>query len=238
MSYWQGVRYLIWNEIRKARWRNIFFVIIIAYTALFTYREMEGIILGKEFSSFLIDYLCIMMFAVLGLTIGSVYGFGFKKDLLSERLSYWRSLPIKIDQIVWARLITTTITGFLAVVAYYYLVAIGINLNGHSIDVGAFALHGLTTYAISFVFTAMYLFFELGMIYKKYLLYSWIKPFVLVAIILTYSITWKFSLLEKIYEAVQQAPLVMAGASIVLIIATFLLAFRLINEKVRLRNIL
>ena len=129
-------------------------------------------------------------------------------------------------------------TGFLSIVIYYYLVAIAISFNGHSLEIKPFVLHGLTTYAIAFVFSSIYLYFELARAFKQYLLYSWIKPFVMLVVMLGYTIAWDFSLLENIYVAVQQAPLVMGGASITLIVATFFLAFRLINEKLRQRNIL
>lgn len=240
MSYWQGVRYLIWNDIRNARWKNLFFVIFVIYLTLFTYRDLMTIVSDSDYDStmFLADYLIITVFSVMGLSTSHVYGFGFKKDLLSERLIYWRSLPIKIDQFVWSRLIGVTMTSLIAIIGYYALIALNMTVNEYPFKLIPYMLHGLTVYAIIYVFNLVCLYAEMSCSYKQYLTYCWIAPFVKLAIIICLNFIWNFSILERLYVAVEQAPLIMAAASIILIVASYLLAFRLINNRVRIRNIM
>lgn len=240
MSYWQGIRYLIWNDIRNARWKNLFVIVLVAYLTLFTYRELAAIVSDstKEPYTFLIDYLILIMFSITGLTTTHLYGFGSKKDLLSERLAYWRSLPIKIEQIVWSRIAGVTIFSLLSLVAYYLFVGILMKIDSLNFELVPYMLHGLTVYAIIYVFNLIYLVIEMSCTYKQYMIYCWIIPFVKLLIVLCYTLIWKFFLLESLFYAVQRTPIIMAAASIILIAASCLLAFRIINERVRTRNIL
>lgn len=240
MKYWEGVHYLLWTDIRNARWKNLVVLVFIAYISIFTSDGMAEIIAtNSNDAQFLMDYLIIMMLSVVGLVSTNLYGYGWKKDLLAERLAYWRALPIKIDQIVWSRLIGVTIFSFLAVVGYYALTAWVMKLSDDvSIELAPYVMHGLTVFAIIYVFNLLYLFMEMSFTFKKYTLYCWTIPFVKLAIVIAYVFIFDFYLLKGLYDAVQQAPIMMIAASIVLIIASFFLAFRIINERVRTRNIL
>lgn len=240
MGYWQGIRYLIWSDIRNARWKNLFLIIFVVYLTLFSYKEIVTIVSDANYESsmFLADYLIITVFSVMGLCTSHVYGFGLKKDLLSERLTYWRSLPIKIDQIVWARVIGVTMTSLIAFAAYYALLAWLMFYNDYSFQIIPYMLHGLTVYAIIYFFNLVYLYAEMGNSYKQYLIYCWVAPFAKLTLILSLNLIWKISILEQLYVAVERAPLIMVAASMILIAASYLLAFRLINSRVRLRNIM
>lgn len=239
MKYWEGIRYLLWNDIRNARWKNLIFVVFIVYISIFTHSGMEDIISSSvDDNMFLMDYLIIAVFSSMGLVTTHLYGYGWKKDLLAERLAYWRSLPIKIDQIVWSRLLGVTVFSFLSIVGYYGLTAWIVVSSGTTIDSIPYVLHGLTVFAIIYIFNVVCLFVEMSFSFKKYTIYCWTFPFILLTIIIGYTFIFDFYLLQGIYEAVQQAPVIMAGASIILVIASYFLAFRLINERVRTRNIL
>lgn len=240
MSYWQGIRYLLWNDIRNARWKNLFVVVLVSYLTLFTFTEMAAIVSdsSKEPFVMLIDYLILIMFSITGLTPTHLYGFGSKKDLLSERLAYWRSLPIKIEQIVWSRIAGVTLFSLLSLAAYYLLIGILMKFQNLNFELIPYMLHGLTVYAIIYVLNLIYLAFEMSFTYKQYTIYCWIIPFVKLLIVLGYTLIWDFLLLESLFQAVQRTPIIMAVASITLIAASCLLAFRIINDKVRKRNIL
>ncbi|MCM3634651.1 hypothetical protein [Paenibacillus camelliae] len=239
MKYWEGVHYLLWNDIRNARWKNLVLLVFITYISIFTSDGMVEIIATNSYEDqFLMDYLIIMVLSVVGLVTTHLYGYGWKKDLLAERLAYWRSLPIKIDQIVWSRLTGVTLFSFLAVVAYYALTGwIMIASRGVSIELGPYIMHGLTVFAIIYVFNLFYLYMEMCFSYKKYTVYCWTIPFIKLAVVIAYVFIFDFYLLKGIYDAVQKSPVLMIAASIILIIASFFLAFRIINERVRTRNI-
>lgn len=242
MKYWEGIRYLLWTDIRNARWKNLIFLVLVVYISIFTQEGLADIISSSVSdigdNRFLMDYLIIAIFSVMGLVTTHIYGYGWKKDLLAERLAYWRSLPIKIDQIVWSRLIGVTTFSFLSIAGYYSLTAWIVSSRGTSIEIISYVLHGLTVFAIIYFFNVACLFVEMSFSYKTYMIYCWIFPFTLLAIIISYSFMFDFYLLQGIYEAVQKAPAIMAGASIILVIAAYFLAFRLINERVRTKNIL
>jgi|GEM_PF-1262973 len=239
MKYWEGVRYLLWTDIRNARWKNLVLLVFIAYMALFTSNGMIEIVSTNQYEDqFLMDYLIIMVFSVIGLVTTHLYGYGWKKDLIGERLAYWRSLPIKVDQIIWSRVFGGTAFSFLAVVGYYILVGLLMKTRSVTVEIAPYTMHGLTVFAIIYVFNLLYLFIEMSFSYKQYTIYCWTIPFIKLAIVIVYTFIFDFHLIKGLYEAVQEAPFIMVLASIILVVASMLLAFRLTNEKVRTRNIL
>ena len=94
MSYWQGVRYLVQQDIKNARWKNLTFIVFISYTVLFSYTSFVGAVVeGIELDSLLTEYIVLILFSMIGLLATHLYTIGdMKRDLLGERLIYWRTL--------------------------------------------------------------------------------------------------------------------------------------------------
>src|SRR5690606_40988960 len=92
MKYWEGVHYLLWNDIRNARWKNLVLLVFIAYLSIFTSDGMiETISTDSYESQFLMDYLIIMVLSVVGLVTTHLYGYGWKKDRSEEHTSELQS---------------------------------------------------------------------------------------------------------------------------------------------------
>lgn len=238
MSYWQGVRYLIWTNIRHSRWTsNFLYLFFIVYATIFTYTDLTAIVSGSNhsYSRFLVDYTVILFFSVAGLCPSQAYGLDFTKDYLGERLHYWRTLPIRIDQMIWSRLIGTMISGLVAIVAYYVILFVMMTINGHSLELIPYLLHGLSVYAITSLLSLVYLCFEMAKHYKHYLIFSFIAPFALLIMIAILNFVWKFSVLEELYAVIQRAPIVTAIASLTFIAVSFGLTFRILNRLIRSR---
>lgn len=239
MSYWQGVRFLVQQDIKTARWKNVTFIVFTMYAALFSYTSFIGVVVkGVLLDSLVTEYLLLIMFSGIGLVATHLISFGdMKRDLLSERLIYWRSLPIKQDQIVWSRIIGVTFYAKMSIILYYGLMCIVMVVTDVPFSYGDLLLHALQFLAISLVLNFIFLYCEMVFSYKKYSIISWIYPFGLLGIVLLYYLLGRYSLLEGMKGLAEQQPLIAMIGSVIVMVSSIWFAHKIITPQFRKRNI-
>ncbi|URN92595.1 MAG: hypothetical protein NAG76_11865 [Candidatus Pristimantibacillus lignocellulolyticus] len=239
MSYWQGVRYLVQQDIKNARWKNLTFIVFILYVALFTYTSFIGAVVeGIELDSLITEYLLLIVFSGIGLIATHLYTIGdMKRDLLAERLIYWRTLPIKQDQLVWSRIIGVTFYSILSILIYYVLMIMAMVLTDVSFEPLPLLLHALQLLAISLVLNFALLYCEMVFSLKIYSIICWTYPILFLALVVLYYGLADYSLLHGLDVFARQQPLIVLIVSIVIIIASIFIAHKMITPKFRKRNI-
>lgn len=239
MSYWQGVRYLVQQDIKNARWKNLTFIVFISYAVLFTYTSFIGAVVeGIELDSLVTEYVLLILFSMIGLIATHLYTIGdMKRDLLGERLIYWRTLPIKQDQIIWSRIIGVTLYTIASIILYYGLISIAMVLTDVSFDYVPLALHGLQFLVISLVMNFAFLCCEMVFSFKTYSIISWCFPFVLIGVVILYYGLGEFSLLQGLDVLARKHPLIVIICSVIVIVASIFVAHRVITANFRKRNI-
>jgi len=239
MSYWQGVRFLIQQDMKSARWKNLICVIFILYVALFTYRSfIDAVVEGRENDLLITEYILLILFSGIGLMATHLYTLGdMKRDLLSERLVYWRTLPIKQDQIVWSRIIGVTFYMTMSNILYYVIIIMAMLITNISFDYVALMLHALQLLAITLVLNFAYLFCEMVFSFKTYSIISWIYPFVALLVVILYNVVGDYSVLQGLDVLAKQQPLIALVGSLVVILGSIWLAHKMITPKFRKRNL-
>lgn len=239
MSYWQGVRYLLLQDMKNARWKNLTLVLMVMYVAIFSFDTfIKTLVEEVQLSTMITEYITIMVFSAVGIVATHLYSFGgYKKDLLVERIRYWRTLPIKQDQITWSRIIGVIFYTTIAILFYYMLLSIVMIVKDVSFDAITIALHGLQLLAISVMLNFIFLYCELVLSLKTYNVISWIYPLVLFGLMILYSSLARFSLLVEMYKLAERHPLIALIGSIIVIVGSSGLAFKIITPQFRKRNI-
>jgi len=239
MSYWQGVRYLVQQDMKNARWKNLTFLVFILYVALFTYTSFIGAVVeGIELDSFITEYLLLIVFSGIGLVATHLYTIGdMKRDLLAERLIYWRTLPIKQDQLVWSRIIGVTLYLILSIILYYLSMIIIMVLTDIPFQYLPLILHALQLLALSLVLNFALLYCEMVFSLKTYSIICWTYPFVFLVLVILYYGLGESSLLHGLDVFAKQQPLIAFIGSLVIIVASIFTAHKMVTPKFRKRNI-
>lgn len=239
MRYWEGIFFLIKQDFKNARWKNLLVLVMIMYISLFTAYPMTEIIGDKSFpESFLIDYVMIIMFSGIGIIATHIYSYGFgKKDLIAERLKYLRSLPIKQDQIIWARICGIILYTLISIILFYSAIFVALLVMGKEFSILTLILHGMQMLTLALLLNFFYLFCELILTLKTYVIISWIYPFVMLAVTIISFVFLKFSLLHFFVISAEKAPLIVILVSIVLNIMITFGAKAYITPRFRKRNL-
>lgn len=239
MSYWKGVQFLITQDVKNARWKNLTVFVFIAYIAVLTLYSFVKLLAGKDTTEiFFIEYGMILIFSAAGLMATHLYSFGGNKhDPLAERLRYWRTLPIKLDQIVWSRILAVSMYTIAGILFYYILVFVASIFMNEELSVISLLLHALQLMAFSLLTNYYFLFCEMIYTYKKYNIICWIFPFLTIGIILLTNVLGKFSFMKFFNNNAIHYPIVTAIVSMGIIIGSLLAAHALITPQFRKRNL-
>lgn len=240
MSYWEGVRYLTGTYLKQAKWRNVFSIVFVCYILIFVFNEYRQVMYGELdwFNKVFLDYIFFIIMTSVGLFGTHINSFGTKKDLLGERLSYFRSLPIKIDQIIWSRLLNVIINIFALVLLFYVLMYIVLRFNGYQVEWLPFIIHMFGILTIIIMGNIGFLYCELIFSLKIYTLICWIMPFVIAGIMFLYVRLLGKNIIQFIYETAVSHPIPLLLISFLVYALTIAISFRALNKKLRQRSIL
>lgn len=249
MSLFQGAIYLFQTEIKRS-WGNVAITLgLIAFSLLMCTSTYMNILDAhhptlNDSMHFLSDYMFILTFGSISVILTFIYGggFGLKRDILADRLAYYRSLPIRSEQIVLSKILVSLISLFLAFIIFFAgnLVGFSIfsdftiaNLNS------AFLVHIIFLYGIMMLLNNLFILVDLGMSYKNYTILS----FIYIALILTGSIIIAAisdnsnSFLLWTYQFSKDQPIIAIAISIIFTVASTLATYKVTTKRLKKRNL-
>ena len=243
MSFWQGSISLFLTELKRSKWNFIVLVFLIFFAVTMTI-ELYAHILGfneneAAASSFLGEYVFVLSFMGIGVMITFLYGAGFKMDLLAERLAYYRSLPIRTNQVVAARMIAIIATTLISMLAYYIVIATGIYvLYEQVLPLTTYASHGLLLFSLMIVGNYCLLYFDLCASSTLYTIFSFVISFGLLFLFILMSALTdnQFSLIRWSYTLSEGHPFLAIILAIVIFILSSGLALKLLGNSLKKRS--
>jgi len=241
MRYWEGIFYLTGYFFKQARWKNIIGFIFVTYLLITMFSDYKQIMFDSDVHivrKIFLDYIFLIMMSCVGLFATHINSYGAKKDLLGERLAYLRSLPIRADQIVWARIIAMTISMLICTLLFYGSFYVILRLNDYQIEFFSFFTHMLAVISVALIGNMLFLYCDLIFNLKKYTLICWIMPIVIAAIVTGYVLLTGKNAIQFIQESSVSHPLLLLLLSIVMLVLTIIIGFNILNKKLRQRSIL
>lgn len=191
---------------------------------------------------FLGDYTFFLSFCCIGVLTTFIYGGGFKRDILADRLAYYRSLPISSEHIVLSKIIGAIITlfvgftvYFLAIVSAFVLFA-GLEFKDMSY---AYIVHIILLFALMLVSNYIFIWVDLCKSYKWYTIFSFIIVFVCLSLTITITTVTKneSTFLIAAYRISESHPILVVIVSILVIIVSTWLTFIGVTKALKKRNL-
>lgn len=247
MSLFRGALYLFETEIRRCM-GNIFIVLgFIAFSLILCAPIYMNILeayhptLSTQIH-FLSDYMFILTFGSIGVILTFIYGGGFKKDILADRLAYYRSLPISSQQIVLSKILSSLIGLFIGFILFFTGILVGFLMFSDftlaSLSV-TYLVHIIFLYGLMTLINNMFVAVDLGLSYKTYTILSFV--FIAVVLIISGAVSVTSdntsSLLIMSYKFSEENPILAIIISIVLTVASTLVTFKLTTKRLKNRNL-
>ena len=247
MSLFKGAFYLFQTEVKRSVVSSFVVLGLIVFTLLMCVPTYMNILDAYHPTvstdlHFLADYTFLLTFGSVGVMITFLYGGGFKKDVLADRLAYYRSMPISTEHIVLSKILGALLSTFAALSLFFVANIVGFTIFSDFTVASlnyAYIVHAIALFASMIVINYVFIWFDLCVTYKTYTIIS----FVFVAIILIATLAISIftdnsnTLILFYYNFSEQQPLITVVASIVVVLVASLLTFKLTVKGLKNRNL-
>jgi|GEM_PF-4717159 len=247
MKLYQDAWFLFVTEIKRSKLSvamviaMIMFTILLSAPTYFQILELSHPTFRGEIH-FIADYIFVLTFGSAGVLITFLYGGGFKRDVLADRLAYYRSLPISTEHIVLSKIMSALVGTFLSLMLYYVVTltsfSVFADLNFQALGY-EFFVHIVVLYAVMIILNYIFVWVDLCKTYKWYTMFSFVFVFiVLVGTILLQALSDnKLSIIVTVYNFSIASPLLALLVSLVVLILSTWLAFKVVTSSLRKRNL-
>ncbi|MFC4601207.1 hypothetical protein [Cohnella hongkongensis] len=193
MNQRQAVAYIGAYLWRRERFGMLFTFLFAVYLGAINSTAVDGILDGdKQMPTALhgfLDFLNLTMYPIFGLVMNKSSWGMWRDDYYSKRLAQWRTMPVPVSAIVWARMLQSGV--MMPIVAGIYLLlqyAISPQLRGYATPV-QWLENGLIWLAYATIIVVLLIGFELGFTGKQYFL-MYLGIMALAGVIVTV-LTWQ-----------------------------------------------
>lgn len=238
MSTWQGAWYLAKHEMKRARWKHLLTVVFIAYLVIFLVPMFSNAIKGEAEIpiNWTVDFLTITLVPLLGLMAFQSKAFYWRTDVYTQKLAYWRTLPITAGQIARGKLLAYLVNALPAQTLFYLIYYLGIRTLTDQIDPVTFALHSAFWIGIGFCTAMMYLYSEVSMSGKAYFIVCLLVVIVVLLCAILYTAVTHKSLVYDSYMAIDSGAWYLPLASLAVAAVTVALTVGRMEKRIRTRS--
>lgn len=238
MTTWQGAWYLAKEEFRRIKWRHLITIIFIGYLSIFLVPMFADSSEGEEMGMmyWAVDFVTLTLLPCLGLMATQSFGNYWKTDPYTKKLAAWRTMPIRLNQIVLGRILLLILNALPALVVFYIVFYFVGRTITPEIEAAGFIPFAILWIGYSIAAGIIYIYFEIGFSGKLYFWFCMIFTFGFLIGMIICSLLLKRSLVVESYRLCAEGGWWLALIGIVLAAAATYIGRPLLEKKLRTRS--
>ncbi|MEK3885351.1 hypothetical protein [Paenibacillus sp. PL2-23] len=238
MTTWQGAWYLAKEELRRTRWKHILTLIFIGYLCIFLVPMfadgMEGEDLGMVYWA--IDFITLSLLPCLGLMSTQTFGNYWKTDTYTKKLAAWRTMPIRVDQIVLGRILTMLMILIPALILFFIIFFLAGQSLTSEIEIAAFIPFAIFWIGYSIMASIVYVYVEIGYSGKFYFWFCMLITFLFLFGMIVTVLLLESSLFVQSYRLAADGGWWLAIIGMISAIAAIGIGRSVLEKRLRMRS--